>query len=73
MKGWWCLLKRLDINVRDVPELVAACCTLHNICKVRTDTFDEERLQGNKTTGEIVTYDTASQSGSGENIFDKHL
>ena len=72
MKGWWCLLKRLDTNVRDVPELVAACCTLHNICEVRTDTFDKEKLQGNKTTGEIVTYDTA-QSGSGKNIFDKHL
>ena len=69
LKGtWWCLLKRLDINVRDVPELVAACCTLHNICEVHADTFDEEWLEGVETTGEIVTCDTASQSGSGECI-----
>ena len=33
LKGRWrCLLKRLDVDVGDVPELVAACCVLHNIC-----------------------------------------
>ena len=69
LKGrWQCLLKRLDINIRDVPELVAACCTLHNICEVHADTFDEEWLEGVETTGEIVTSDIASQSGSGESI-----
>jgi len=30
LKGRWrCLLKRLDVNVFDVPELIAACCVLH--------------------------------------------
>ena len=33
---WRCLLKKLDVSVRDVPELVAACCVLHNMCEVRT-------------------------------------
>ena len=39
------LLKRLDINVKDVPELVAACCTLHNVCEVHGDTIDEDWLE----------------------------
>ena len=36
LKGRWrCLLKQLDIDVSNVPDLVAACCTLHNICEAR--------------------------------------
>ena len=32
LKGRWrCLLKRLDVDVSDAPELIAACCVLHNI------------------------------------------
>jgi hypothetical protein len=35
LKGRWrCLLKRLDVDIGDVPELVTACCVLHNICEV---------------------------------------
>ena len=41
-----CLLKRLDVDVVDVPELVAACCVLHNICEVHGDGFDEEWIEG---------------------------
>ena len=33
LKGRWrCLLKRNDIQVQEVPNLVASCCVLHNIC-----------------------------------------
>ena len=47
LKGRWrCLLKRLDVCVRDVPKLVATCCVLHNVCEVRGDTFNEEWLEG---------------------------
>ena len=43
LKGRWrCLLKRLDVNVFDVPELVAACCVLHNICEIHGDSFSDE-------------------------------
>ena len=69
LKGrWQCLLKRLDINVGDVPELVAACCTLHNICEIYGDTFDQERLDGVEAACETATTDTGSQSESGESI-----
>jgi hypothetical protein len=45
LKGRWrCLLKRLDVDVSDVPELVTACCVLHNICEVHGEEFSEEWL-----------------------------
>ena len=46
-KGRWrCLLKRLDVNVYDVPQLVAACCVLHNICEIHGEHFNEEWMEG---------------------------
>ena len=41
LKGRWrCLLKHLDVTTCDVPELVAACCVLHNIiCEIHGDTL----------------------------------
>ena len=47
LKGRWrCLLKRLDVDVSDASEVVAACCVLHNICEIHGDTFDDEWLNG---------------------------
>ena len=71
LKGRWrCLLKRLDVSVRDVPELVAACCVLHNImCEVHSDTFNEEWLEGIESSIDRSTAVVgSSQSESGENI-----
>ena len=38
---WQRLLKWLDVNVRYVPVLVAACCILHNICEIHGERFDQ--------------------------------
>lgn len=47
LKGRWrCLLKRLDVDVLDVSELVSACCVLRNICEVHGDNFDQEWIEG---------------------------
>ena len=43
------------MDVGDVPELVAACCILHNICKIHGDLFDEEWLKGVENTSEITS------------------
>ena len=46
LKGRWrCLLKRNDVQVDDLPKLVAACCVLHNVCETRGDSFDEDWMQ----------------------------
>ena len=46
LKGrWHCLLKRNDINVHDVPTVVAACCVLHNICETRGENFEDQWMQ----------------------------
>ena len=72
LKGRWrCLLKRLDINVSDVPELVSACCTLHNICEVHGDGFNDEWIDGTEQTQQdpSVTNSTAATTNStGESI-----
>ena len=70
LKGRWrCLLKRLDINISDVPKLLAACCALHNICEIHGDTFDEEwlRLSVNQI---LLKLDLSLQVGR---AFDEHL
>lgn len=47
LKGRWrCLLKRLDVSVSDVSELILACCVLHNICESHGERFNEEWLEG---------------------------
>ena len=69
LKGRWrCLLKRIDIDVRNVPELIAACCTLHNICEIHGDSFDEHWLEGVEVTREAEANDGTTQSESGDSI-----
>ena len=40
LKGRWrILLKRIDLHLKNVPELVSACLVLHNICIIFGDDF----------------------------------
>ena len=51
LKGRWrCLLKRLDISVADVPNVVAACCVLHNVCEIHGDGFNDEWMVDTDST-----------------------
>ncbi|XP_012725848.3 putative nuclease HARBI1 [Fundulus heteroclitus] len=36
---WRRLLKRIDNKTSDVPKVIAACCTLHNICETQGEDF----------------------------------
>ena len=33
--------KKLSVQLEDVPDIVASCCVLHNICQIHGDNFDE--------------------------------
>ena len=40
LKGRWrILLKKIDVHLKNVPELVSTCLLLHNICIIFGDTF----------------------------------
>ena len=43
LKGRWrSLLKRNDTSIQFLPNYVAACCVLHNICEIHGDDFNND-------------------------------
>ena len=58
LKGrFHCLLKRLDTSVQNTVNIVAACCTLHNVCELKKQEFFEDWLQNiDIDVGENITY-----------------
>lgn len=43
LKGRWrILLKRMEVKLQQVPDIVGACIILHNICQLHGDKFDDE-------------------------------
>ena len=47
LKGRWrCLLKRLDNELKNIPNIIITCCVLHNICQMNGDKYidDDEVL-----------------------------
>lgn len=40
LKGRWrCLLKRTDVDYTFMPDVVTACCILHNVCELNKEDF----------------------------------
>ena len=40
LKGHWsCLLKRLDNNLENIPDIILACCVFHNITQLKGDSY----------------------------------
>ncbi|KAJ8381284.1 hypothetical protein SKAU_G00020620 [Synaphobranchus kaupii] len=40
LKGRWrCLLKRNDIDIKLMSDVVAACCVLHNVCELNKEHY----------------------------------
>ena len=42
---WRIIMKRMECPLKFVPDVVAACIVLHNICILSTDQFDREWIQ----------------------------
>ena len=63
LKGRWrCLLKRLDFALENVPNVVAACVILHNLCEMYGDHFQPEWELDNT----VVDTDTSHTTGISE-------
>ena len=42
LKGRWrCLLKRTDMDLKNIPNVIARCVILHNICETHKEQFTE--------------------------------
>ncbi|XP_055802583.1 protein ALP1-like [Solanum dulcamara] len=39
---WSCLKKRAEVKLQDLPVVLGACCTLHNICEMRGEELSQE-------------------------------
>ena len=45
---WRRLSKQIDMDISNVPNVILACCALHNICEVHNDSFNDEWLQSDE-------------------------
>ena len=73
LKGRWrCLSKRNDTEISDLPELIAACCVLHNLCEIHGERFNEDWLQdldtSNINQGCTMDSDSNGSHKNGEDI-----
>lgn len=72
LKGRWrCLLKRIDSHLDNVPNIIASCIVLHNICETCGDQCSDEWIvveERHNTGGTSAT--TAIVPGSATAIRD---
>ena len=38
---WQRLMKRNDMSIENIPNIVTAACILHNVCKIHGESFNE--------------------------------
>uniref|UniRef100_A0A5B6YNX6 DDE Tnp4 domain-containing protein n=1 Tax=Davidia involucrata TaxID=16924 RepID=A0A5B6YNX6_DAVIN len=43
-RRWSCLQKRTEVKLQDLPEVLGACCVLHNICELRNEEMDPDLI-----------------------------
>ena len=72
LKGrWQCLLKRNDTDVSDLPEQVAACYVLHNMCEMHGERFNDDWLENVESSSNISVDNSSTTTlcESGEDIW----
>ena len=67
---WRRLLKQNDMYIENVPNVVGACCVLHNICEIHNDVFNEEWLQDMNEDGADPIVASSNSVDSGNDIRD---
>lgn len=65
LKGRWrCLLKRIDSNLDNVPNIISSCVVLHNICEIFGDSCSQEWFVGTESVGVPSTSAAPSTTSS---------
>jgi len=60
LKGQWhCLLKRVDHHIENVPYVTSSCVTLHNVCELFGDNFQDNWLIPRTTEHHSSTVDSS--------------
>ena len=73
LKGRWrCLLKRLDVHVSNIPNVIGSCVVLHNICEIFGDHFWEDNIEVIQTRSSSASVSTTS-STTADIQTDRHL
>ena len=68
LKGRWrCLRNKLSVCIDDVPEVIGACCILHNLCQTHGEVFEDTWLEN-----ETEPYDPRA-SGTGNSTLTRVL
>ena len=68
LKGHWrCLLKRMDCHLTNVPNVVASCVALHNMCKMFGDHCDNEWIHPEESSGMQLNH-RCNYTGPGASI-----
>ena len=71
LKGRWrCLLKRMDTHICNVPNIVASCVVLHNICEMYGDHCQNEWVVQVETVGRntSTSANTSTSSATASSI-----
>ena len=54
------MTKQNEMNVSKVPNIITACCILHNVCEIHGDAFNEEWLEDINTEESDGTQSSAT-------------
>ena len=62
---WRRLMKRNDMHVRNIPNVVAVACILHNMCEVHGDAFNDAWLETSDNSSQPPTTACHSSTSNG--------
>ena len=65
---WRRLQKQNDMAINNIPNVIIACCILHNVCEIHGDSFNDLWLDDVQLDQPVASATTASVSSAAENI-----
>lgn len=65
---WRCLLKRNDHSTKIINTIIAACCTLHNICESRGEELEPNLIEDETEVTSIENDQPIAEDITGQDI-----